>query len=345
MLPVSRFYKLIVQEYIGLRSKSTLGAFEFLCEALQQQKPLTTWLEIFQTTSDAMKLADMLIHLTLPVDIMNKFEQIIAKNADENIQLVAMKFLSLVLERVQAALNMILHVSLACDRVTAMEAYQQAILRYIPRPDHFCDSLSILKTVDSTASIGQYINLLKLYSSSCFMSMSAMNINLDVLLSNSLLNLLSYFKEILSKQELDDSLIENYFQCMRNILNYRESIDDATWARQNKDLQCTPIRMLFKLVKRFKNIDHIADHLASVMTKFSSMISDHHQELIIWFYTWLKLGASDRIEEFLSHSIEKIILNPYPLLEKTIKDTSRYSLMIYSALDSIQHAKEGLTIA
>jgi hypothetical protein len=185
---LSRFYKLIVQEYIGLRSKNTLGAFEFLCEALQQQKPLITWLEIFQATGDAMKLADMLINLTLPVDIMNKFEQIIAKNVDENIQLVAMKFLSLVLERVQAALNMIIDVPLACDRVTAMKAYQQAILRYIPRPDHFCDSLSILKAGDFTPSIGQYINLLKLYSPSCFMSMSAMNINLDVLLSNSLLN-------------------------------------------------------------------------------------------------------------------------------------------------------------
>jgi len=70
------------------------------------------------------------------------------------------------------------------------------------------------------------------------------------------------------------------------------------------------------------------------------MVSNHYQELIIWFYTWLKLGNNKQIEQFLSNSIEKIILNPYPLLEKTIKD-SGYSLMIYSALDSIQHAKEG----
>jgi hypothetical protein len=71
------------------------------------------------------------------------------------------------------------------------------------------------------------------------------------------------------------------------------------------------------------------------------MVSNHYQELIIWFYTWFKFGNNKQIEQFLSNSIEKIILNPYPLLEKTIKD-SGYSLMIYSALDSIQHAKEGL---
>ena len=60
------------------------------------------------------------------------------------------------------------------------------------------------------------------------MSMSAMNINLDILLSNSILHLLTFFKESL----LNENVIENYFQCVRNILNYRESIDDATWARQ-----------------------------------------------------------------------------------------------------------------
>ncbi len=63
------------------------------------------------------------------------------------------------------------------------------------------------------------------------MSMSAMNINLDILLLNSILNLLSFFKEILLKNDLNENLIDNYFQCIRNIFNYRESIDDATWAR------------------------------------------------------------------------------------------------------------------
>jgi hypothetical protein len=63
------------------------------------------------------------------------------------------------------------------------------------------------------------------------MSMSAMNINLDILLSNSILNLLSFFKESLVKKDFNENLIENYFQCIRNILNYREAIDDATWAR------------------------------------------------------------------------------------------------------------------
>jgi hypothetical protein len=63
------------------------------------------------------------------------------------------------------------------------------------------------------------------------MSMSAMNINLDILLSNSILNLLTIFKDILLKNDLNENLIENYFQCIKNILNYRESIDDVTWAR------------------------------------------------------------------------------------------------------------------
>jgi hypothetical protein len=63
------------------------------------------------------------------------------------------------------------------------------------------------------------------------MSMSAMNSNLDILLSNSILNLLPFFKEILLKNDTNENLIENYFQCIRNILNYRESIDDVTWAR------------------------------------------------------------------------------------------------------------------
>lgn len=89
-----------------------------------------------------------------------------------------------------------------------------------------------LKTTDIDQSIEQYINLLKLYSASCFMSMSAMSINLDILLANSLLNLLPFFKSILGQDQINESLIENYFQCIRNILNYRESIDDATWARQ-----------------------------------------------------------------------------------------------------------------
>ncbi|CAF4779242.1 unnamed protein product, partial [Rotaria magnacalcarata] len=57
--------------------------------------------------------------------------------------------------------------------------------------------------------------------------MSAMNINLDILLSNSVLNLLSFFKDT----ALEKDTIENYFQCIKNILYYRESIDDVTWAR------------------------------------------------------------------------------------------------------------------
>lgn len=102
---------------------------EFLCEVIQQQKILETWLEIFQTNTDSIKLTDIFISLTLPIDIMTKFDQIILKNSDSTIQIVSMKFLSLVLERVKQALNILTNVSLACDKISAVEAYQQAILR------------------------------------------------------------------------------------------------------------------------------------------------------------------------------------------------------------------------
>ncbi|CAM4797005.1 unnamed protein product [Rotaria magnacalcarata] len=335
------FFKLISHECISIRSKTLSGTLEFLCEVIQQQKSLYTWQEIFQTVTDSIKLTDILTHLTLPIDIMNKFDQVVLKNSDTTIQVVAMKFLSMILERVKEAFNMIMNLSLACDKTSAIEAYQQAILRYIPKPDHFCDSLNVLKTVKTTSdfnqSISQYINLLKLYSSSCFMSMSAMNINLDILLSNSVLNLLSFFKDT----ALEKDTIENYFQCIKNILYYRESIDDVTWARHNKELECTPLRMLFKLGKQLKNFNNISEDLSLIISKFSSMINNYDQEIIIWIYTWLKLGSSEKLEQFLSNSIEKIILNPYPLVEKTIKD-SGYSLLIFSALDTIQHAKEDI---
>jgi len=124
-----RFFKLITHEYISIRSKNLSGTLEFLCEVIQQQKPLTTWLELFQTISDSIKLTDILINLTLPMDIMTKFDQVILKNPDSTIQLISMKFLSMILERVKEALNIITNVSLACDKISSLEAYQQAILR------------------------------------------------------------------------------------------------------------------------------------------------------------------------------------------------------------------------
>ena len=48
------------------------------------------------------------------------------------------------------------------------------------------------------------------------------------------------------------------------------------------------------------------------------MLHHDYQEIIIWIYTWLKLNKNETIEQFLSNLIEKIILNPYPLVEKTI---------------------------
>jgi len=63
------------------------------------------------------------------MDIMSKFDQVILKNSESTIQLVAMKFLSMVLERVKEALNIIMNVPLACDKISTLEAYQQAILR------------------------------------------------------------------------------------------------------------------------------------------------------------------------------------------------------------------------
>ena len=71
---------------------------------------------------------------------MNKFDQIIVKNSDSTIQLVSMKFLSLVLERVKEALNILTNIPLACDKINALEAYQQAILRVSPF-DHQIDPI------------------------------------------------------------------------------------------------------------------------------------------------------------------------------------------------------------
>lgn len=127
-----RFFKLISHEYISIRSKNLSGTLEFLCEILQQQKPLDNWLEIFQTITDSIKLSDILINLTLPIDIMTKFDQVILKNSDSTIQSISMKFLSMILERVKEALNIITNIPLACDKITTLESYQQAILRVTP---------------------------------------------------------------------------------------------------------------------------------------------------------------------------------------------------------------------
>jgi hypothetical protein len=124
---------MIAHEYVSIRSKNLSGILEFLCEVIQQQKSLNTWVEIFQTTTDSIKLTDILINLTLPMDIMSKFDQIILKNSDSIIQLVSMKFLSMILERVKEALNIIMNVPLACDKISALEAYQQSILRVSSR--------------------------------------------------------------------------------------------------------------------------------------------------------------------------------------------------------------------
>lgn len=126
---INRYFKFLSHEYISIRSKNLPGILEFLCEILQQQKLVNTWNEIFQLITDSMKLTDILIHLTLPIDIMNKFDQVIIKNSDPTIQLVSMKFLSLVLERVKETFNMIMNISLACEKTNIIESYQQAILR------------------------------------------------------------------------------------------------------------------------------------------------------------------------------------------------------------------------
>jgi hypothetical protein len=41
----------------------------------------------------------------------------------------------MILERVKEALNIITNISLACDKISALEAYQQAILRVNSRDD------------------------------------------------------------------------------------------------------------------------------------------------------------------------------------------------------------------
>ncbi|CAF3474050.1 unnamed protein product, partial [Rotaria sp. Silwood2] len=108
--------------YFCVRSKNLSGTLEFLCEIIQQQKSLNTWHEIFQAITDSIKLTDILIHLTLPIDIMNKFDQVILKNSDTTIQLVSMKFLSMILEKVKEAFNMITNLSLASEKMSVIEA-------------------------------------------------------------------------------------------------------------------------------------------------------------------------------------------------------------------------------
>lgn len=90
---------------------------------------MTTYLNIFQTTTDSLKLTDIFINLTLPIEIMTKFDQTILKNSDATIQLSAMKFLTVILQRVKDALNLINDISFACDKNNTLESYQQAILR------------------------------------------------------------------------------------------------------------------------------------------------------------------------------------------------------------------------
>jgi hypothetical protein len=63
---------------------------------------------------------------------MTKFDQVILKNSDSTIQSISMKFLSMILERVKEALNIITNIPLACDKITTLESYQQAILRVTP---------------------------------------------------------------------------------------------------------------------------------------------------------------------------------------------------------------------
>ena len=87
-------------------------------------------------------------------------------------------------------------------------------------------------------------------------------------------------------------------------------------------MESTPIRMLFQLARHVPKIESSANYLSSILIKLSSMITQEYQgELNIWFYTWLKCGNEMVVEQFLANIIEKIILNPYPLLEKTIKDS------------------------
>ena len=71
----------------------------------------------------------MFINLTLPIELMTKFDQVILKNSDSTIQLSAMRFLILILQRIKDALNIISNVSLACEMTNTLESYQQAILR------------------------------------------------------------------------------------------------------------------------------------------------------------------------------------------------------------------------
>lgn len=114
-----------------------------------------------------------------------------------------------------------------------------------------------LSVDDRTRFIDESLELLLRYSSSCFTSMSPLNVHLDV----SILQLLNSFGE---SQLSNRPLIEKCFQCLTNVLQHRDSIADVTWARHGRDVGCSPLRMFFQLSKTFPQFKQISTTLASV---------------------------------------------------------------------------------
>ena len=262
-----RYFHLIARDPLSSRSKHFLKTLPFLGEIFEQQKPVDTWSSIYQNVTDSTPLTDIFIHLIIPMDVMNIFDSIVSKNVDLEIQFVAIKFLSSLLKHIEGALNLFKVSHFLVTRTTPWNRINKrfsesnsllfssrssmSLFQFIPAPDHFCDSLNVMKTMELSDDvrirlIDEYLHLLLRYSSPCFMSMSAMNLDLDLLLSNSLVHLLISLHE--------SPLPEKDFQCLTNLLHYRESIDDVIWARNVREFGVSPLRMLLKLSKNFQQI-------------------------------------------------------------------------------------------
>ncbi|CAF1119322.1 unnamed protein product [Didymodactylos carnosus] len=351
-----RYFKFIRYALEPRQNKNWITTIEFFCEIIQQQKPVKQWLDIFENVNDPLILAEIFINLSLPMDIAGKFDEVI-KSSDSTIQMACFKLLSVILLRVKTILSILNDHPLTCDRDIVLEHYKEAILRFVPKPDRFCESLNLLKKSEENSNadhyqlyIEAYMELLRFYSS-CFLTISMSN-SLDLLLSNSVIHLLVLIKQYCLT---NNDLLLKYFDCIQCISS--DSIEDSVWARQNKEIGCTPIHLLLKLARQINQHSKMAKQLANIIIKFSSLNENNQDELVIWLYTWLKLDDvnSDHIEQFLSSTIEKVILNPYPLLENfvdesddriidensfvvTDKSSLSYSIMLYAALDNLVHS-------
>ena len=128
---LSSVWKTISNEF-GLKNEKFV---EFLTEILQQQKKLSEWKEIWMSFGDSSKLIDVLVQLTIPMEVLAKFEW----------KKTTIRFLAEVVERIMQALDVLQQLPLACEKELAIQGYQQAILRVRERVLKRNESIEILE--------------------------------------------------------------------------------------------------------------------------------------------------------------------------------------------------------